>query len=96
MDKVYVVYQNADTTEGRGPMVQITDSGFFLTEKEAWDFADAEGVAVQGRKPQSGSWRTEKYGDLQVRVIFKHSDKIAKKNAIQAQIKKLEAELKSL
>lgn len=95
MDKVYVVFENADSTEGRGPMVQVPDTGFFVTEKEAWDFADTLS-GVMGQKPQSGSWRTEKYSDVQVRVIYKHSDKLAKKKDIIAQIKKLEAELKTL
>jgi hypothetical protein len=95
MDKIFLVYVNADSTEGRGPMVRAPDSGFFTDEDEAWKFADML-PGVFGRKPEKGTWRGSDMGDVQVITILKHSDKLAKKRVIQAQIKKLEAELKKL
>ncbi len=95
MDKIYLVYVNADSTEGRGPMVQAMNSGFFTDENEAWKFADTL-PGVFGRIPKGGTWRGSDMGDVQVLTILKHSDKIAKRQQIQAQIKKLEAELNKL
>jgi ethanolamine utilization microcompartment shell protein EutL len=95
MDKVFLVYVNADSTEGRGPMAQAPDSGFFTDEDEAYKFADTL-PGVFGRKPEKGTWRGSSMGDVQVITILKHSDKIAKKKVIQAQIKKLENELAKL
>lgn len=62
---VYVVKQISDLTEGRGPMVSVK---YFLNEDDAWNYADCNG-GVMGRKPSSGSWRNEKYGDWQVEEV---------------------------
>lgn len=95
MDKIYLVYVNADSTEGRGPMVQAPNSGFFTDETEAYKFADTL-PGVFGRKPEKGTWRGSTMGDVEVRTILKHSSKLAKKKEILAQIKKLEVELTAL
>lgn len=64
IETIYLVYENSDKTEGRGPMRHIPDSGFFTDEDAAWNFADTQ-CGIMGRKPQgatgSGSWRLEKY-----------------------------------
>jgi phospholipase C len=96
IDKVFVVYENSDMTEGRGPMVQVHDSGFFLDETEAWKFADTR-RGVMGRCPQSGTWRQETFGDVTVKVIYAHSEiNTIKKREIHKQIKELEKKLAAL
>jgi hypothetical protein len=96
MDKVYLVYVNADSTEGRGPMVQAMNSGFFTDENEAWKFADTL-PGVFGRKPEKGTWRGSTMGDVQVLTILKHSAiNTNKKREIMAKIKALEKELNDL
>ena len=95
MNKIFLVYENSDTTEGRGPMVIVKDSGFFLTEKEAWDFADTI-PGVMGYKPQ-GSWRHEKYPHVEVRSFSKHDPEKEKKvKDLEQKISKLQKELQTL
>jgi len=96
MDEIYLVYENADSTEGRGPMVIVKNSGFFTSEKAAWDFADTI-PGVMGRKPANGSWRDEPYGDVEVRKFLKHNSEKAKlRIKIQSQIDILQQQLKDL
>jgi hypothetical protein len=71
---IYLVYENADKTEGRGPMVLAKDSGYFTNEDDAWTFADTL-YGVMGRKPNSGSWRTEKYPDVYIKKFEQHDNK---------------------
>lgn len=63
--RAYVVKKNADMTEGRGPMIPVA---YFLYEDVAWGFADQH-TGVMGRRPNSGTWRMEKYGDWEVEEI---------------------------
>lgn len=93
---IYLVYENADKTEGRGPMVRVKDSGYFTDENEAWDFADTI-PGVMGVKPASGSWRNEKYPSVQVIAVEKHDLVLAKKKReIKDRIHILQQELKEL
>lgn len=62
MHYIYTVKKNADMTEGRGPMVAVAS---FMTEDVAWAVANTM-RGVMGQRPQSGSWRTEKYGEVRV------------------------------
>ena len=96
IEEVFFVYENADSTEGRGPMVIVRDSGFFLTEKEAWDFANTLG-GIMGRKPRSGSWQKEQYPDVEVRKFLLHNcNKAKQKTALKKQIEDLQNQLKEL
>lgn len=97
IDKVYVVYHNSDGIEGRGQMVRVFDSGFFLSEDEAWDFADTL-PGIMGRRPRSGSWRNEQFPDIEVRVIHRHSEqrqRVRQKiNELRERANKLEQSLR--
>ena len=96
MNEVFLVYENADRTEGRGPMRIVEDSGFFTSEKEAWDFADTIS-GVMGRKPSSGSWRNEEYPDVYVLKYLKHDSQESKlKKKLKQQISDLQRQLKAL
>jgi hypothetical protein len=66
MITVYVVKENADQTEGRGPMIV---RAAFTVENDAWQWADKFGNGIMGRKPSSGSWRGERYGDVLVEPL---------------------------
>jgi len=95
-DEIFLVYENADSTEGRGPMIIVSDSGFFLSEKEAWDFADTV-PGIMGQKPPSGSWRKEQYPDVEVRKFLRHNcDKAKQKVSLQKQIADLQRQLKAI
>ena len=95
-DEIFMVYENADSTEGRGPMVIVPDSGFFLSEQEAWNFADTIS-GVMGRRPPSGSWRKEQYPDVEVRRFLRHDCvKIKQKVKLQKQIEDLQRQLKAI
>ncbi len=74
LNTIYLVYVNADMTEGRGPMILAKNSGFFINEDEAWQYADTL-CGIMGRKPSSGSWRTERYRDIEVRKFYRHNEK---------------------
>jgi hypothetical protein len=65
MINIYTVQCNSDMTEGRGGMRDIIS---FTSEDEAWEYTEGKS-GVMGRKPQSGSWRNEKYGDWTVKVL---------------------------
>lgn len=96
IEKIYLVYENADKTEGRGPMVHVKDSGFFTDIDKAWNFADTM-TGVMGRKPKSGSWKHEKCGDVEVRTISRHDNSFFKrKNELESRIRQLENELSTL
>jgi hypothetical protein len=62
MKYVYLVYKNADMTEGRGPMVLDSVWG---TEEDAWEYADNQ-EGVMGRKCK---WSAQKYGDWEVQEV---------------------------
>lgn len=62
---IYQVLQNADSNEGRGPMVPI---GFFESEDEAWEFADQH-QGTMGYFPPGGTWRGVPYGDVRVTPV---------------------------
>lgn len=60
--KVYMTYRNADTTEGRGPMVP--DKCFSKLE-DANDYIDLQS-GVMGRKAK---WSEQKHGDWYVAEV---------------------------
>ena len=97
IETIYLVYENSDKTEGRGPMRHIPDSGFFTDEGAAWNFADTQ-CGIMGRKPQGAtgqaSWRLEKYPDVQVRAIHLHDvDYHTRKSELTSRINQLQNEL---
>jgi hypothetical protein len=93
IETIYLVYENSDKTEGRGPMRHIPDSGFFTDEDAAWNFADTQ-AGIMGRKPQGASWRLEKYPDVQVRSIDRHDgDYHTRKSHLTSRINQLKNEL---
>ena len=99
IETIYLVYENSDKTEGRGPMRHIPDSGFFTDEDVAWNFADTQ-AGIMGRKPPVGqrtgqaSWRLEKYPDVQVRAIHLHDgDYHTRKSELTSRINQLKNEL---
>lgn len=59
MQKIFMVYKQSDTTEGRGPMVFHTA---FTTEEVANAYID-DRPGVMGR---TAKWSKEKYGDWKV------------------------------
>ncbi len=80
--KVYVVYENSDTTEGRGPMVPMKN-GIFTTEQAAWDSINDKG-GIMGRHPSNWgdkpkTWqqyqRDHGYADYQVKeeLVFNNA-----------------------
>lgn len=88
MDTIYFIYVNADSNEGRGPMVMLNDVGFFDNEDEAWVYANTL-TGVQGRKPPSGGWREAgAFGDVTVKS-FERYDPV-----IDNQIRDLEDEIR--
>lgn len=93
IETIYLVYENSDKNEGRGPMRHIPDSGFFTDEDAAWNFADTQ-YGIMGRTPSSGSWRSEIYPDVQVQSIHKHDgDYHTRKSKLTSQINQLKHEL---
>lgn len=62
MKTVYVLKILDDLTEGRGRYRTLAT---FEHERDAWTVADTL-TGVQGRKPPSGSWRSERHGDVTV------------------------------
>jgi len=95
-DVIYLVYVNSDTTEGRGPMIQAHNSGFFFSEDAAWEFADTLG-GLMGRRPEGGSWRDGNMGDVTVRKFYRHNAKdMLRKAEIMTQLENLRKELKEL
>lgn len=88
---IYIVYINADLTEGRGPMVQAAGSGYFTDEAEAWAFADTFS-GVMGRRPQTGTWRNSHMGDVTVMQFNHHNDEDFKKlREVEQEIRELNA-----
>jgi hypothetical protein len=71
IDKIYVIYVESDTTEGRTPQVLYKEMGFFTTEEEAWAVADTI-PGIMGRKP-NGSWKDSSMSDVTVKCIYKHN-----------------------
>lgn len=59
---VYLVFRNADMTEGRGPMV--FDKKVFSSFETAADYTDRQ-TGVMGRKAK---WSEQEYGDWQIRI----------------------------
>lgn len=72
MKTIYAVYRNADTTEGRGPMV--LDS-LFSNRNHANTYIDNE-PGVMGRREK---WSEKKYGDWKVEELVVY-DSITEKN----------------
>lgn len=60
--KVYMTFRNADTTEGRGPMVP---DRCFTKLKDANDYIDLQS-GVMGRKAK---WSEQKHGDWYVSEV---------------------------
>lgn len=94
MFTVYLVQENADLTEGRGPMVTI---GAFADEDDAWKYADTHGRAVMGCRPRSGSWRTERYPDVNVVALhvaesYEEQNTLRKDQLCASGLKKLTVE----
>jgi hypothetical protein len=85
MFKIYLVKENADKTEGRGPMVTIAA---FKAENDAWLYADKFGVGVQGARPASGSWRTVSYGVSYGGDVYVEALDVAESYSEMAAIKK--------
>jgi hypothetical protein len=67
--KVYMTRKNADMNEGMGPMVNDV---CFEHRDDAVKYIDRQ-QGVMGRKPPSGKWSTEKYGDWDIVEIEVHS-----------------------
>jgi hypothetical protein len=67
MDKIFLAYRNADTTEGRGPMV--IDKAF-RHRNDALSYIDDK-PGVMGR---TAKWSQEKYGDWKVEEIVVYSN----------------------
>lgn len=96
IDAVYMIYVNSDTTEGRGHMIMAKNTGFFTDEDKAWDVADMI-PGIMGRKPVNGTWRKEKYPDVQVRKFLRHdSYKFLKIKENEEKIKELQEEVNRL
>ena len=74
---VFAVRENSDMTEGRGPMVTVALIG---SEDEAWKLADTRSGPM-GSKPKSGTWRTEKFGDVTVEAmtVYKTAEQVNEK-----------------
>ncbi len=62
MKTVHIVFRNADTTEGRGPMVL---DRVFADKEKANAFIDSQ-PGVMGRRAK---WSTILYGDWEVRTL---------------------------
>ena len=91
---IYIVYENADKCEGRGPMRPIPGSGYFTNLESAWDFANTQ-TGIQGRRPPNGTWRYATCGDVEVRAFEPHDfEKWEKKIRLENEIDELEARLK--
>lgn len=67
--KAYVARRNADTTEGRGPMIP---DAYFLNKKDAEAHIDPQ-EGVMGRKAPSGRWSQERYGDWDIVEVEVHA-----------------------
>lgn len=100
---IYVVYENYDKTEGRGPMIPVHYSGYFTDEDEAWAFADTLS-GVMGRRPfNNKSWRDSNIGDVEVRAFYPHDGEHMAKlrelddsiNKVQRQLDELQAEMRN-
>lgn len=66
--KVYGVYENADSTEGRGPDVL---RAIYESEDDAWAWADRRG-GVMGRCPDEGwyeHFKKHRYADVFVKAF---------------------------
>src|SRR5690606_8724492 len=95
MTKIFIVEENVDRNEGKGPMRMVPNSGFFTDEDKAWEFADTL-YGVQGRKPET-SWRNSKMGDVTVVTIFSHdSDYFKRKRDIESRLSQTKLELHQL
>jgi len=94
-DIVYIVMVNSDTNAGRGPMVQAPNSGFFLDEDEAWEFADTLS-GIMGRRPLNRSWRDSNMGDVTVKKYYRHNNNMIRKKEIREAIQALRQELEEL
>jgi hypothetical protein len=96
IETIYLVYENSDKNEGRGPMRHIPDSGFFTDEDAAWNFADTQ-AGIMGRRAASGSWRSDSYPDVEVRSIYRHDgDYHTRKSHLTSRINQLKNELSLL
>lgn len=85
MDKIYIIFINTDLTEGKGSMILSRDHGFFTDKDEA----HKEAAKLHPYH--------EKDGMVEVRALHRHEGKSAKrKKEIQAQIDKLQTELRTL
>lgn len=71
--KAYMTRSNADMTEGRGPM---QNEVCFKYRKDAEAHIDNKS-GIMGRRPASGKWSTEKYGDWDIVEIEIHESLIA-------------------
>ena len=93
---IYLVYENSDKCEGRGSMQMVPNSGYFTNENEAWVFADTV-CGIMGRRPQSGSWRNEKYPDVHLKKIEKHdATNLTELREIEAEIRRAEYRISEL
>ena len=77
--KVYMARKNADMNEGRGPMV---NDMCFQYRKHAEEYIDRQ-CGVMGRRPPSGKWSQEEYGDWDIAEIEVHSSVPADKDALR-------------
>lgn len=85
--KVWLVYKNSDTTEGRGPMVLDC---IFHYRADAAAYIDQK-PGIMGRK---GKWSEEEYGDLQIKEMdvfesFSNMEEIVKAKSKAAALAKL-------
>ena len=93
---IYMVWENSDSTEGRGPMRLVPNSGFFLSENDAWDFADTM-CGVMGRTPDNGSWRHMSCPDIKVEAYYPHNGfYFRKKKELEDQMAALSEQLHQL
>lgn len=67
---IYLIFVNADSTEGRGPMVLHTEAGFFTSKEEALMYL-SELPGVMGIKGASGG--------SEIRVLNKHDPELEEK-----------------
>lgn len=67
---VFEVLCQSDMTEGRGAMRHVIA---FFCEDMAWEYCNRQ-TGVMGRRPSSGSWRTERYQDWTVRSLRIHHE----------------------
>ena len=81
--KAYMTRSNADMTEGRGPM---QNEVCFKHQKDAAAYIDSK-LGIMGRRPSSGKWTTEKYGDWDIVEIEIHESLAAFECAAETKLR---------